>query len=341
MKLTKTLWIVSAAASCTLVHAAMQGASPTPWEASRSVLQEADQAAADALGRLALGSDECSTVAALAAGATIASLRADLGLGIASCINEESGTPDKFFACLQELYAEFSGGLEELGEVNEARLDLCGLTGGGIYDPDLDEDEFVDGVWHPFLPLAVGNTWVYEIDTDEGFEQITVTVTDETKCIDDIECIAVRDTVTLDGVFLEDTIDWYAQHQDGTVWYMGEISENFDEEGTLEDIDGSWRAGKDGGLPGIVMLADPRVGVTYRQELLLTEAEDAGTVLATDATITIGLGTFSGCLLTADFTPIEPDALEHKYYAPGIGLVAEVDPKTGETLELVSFTPGS
>ena len=100
-------------------------------------------------------------------------------------------------------------------------------------------------------------------------------------------------------------------------------------------------AGEDGGQPGIIMLATPTVGTTYRQELLLTEAEDAGTVLAVNETVTIGIGTYNGCLKTADFTPLEPDTLEHKYYAPNVGLILEENLETGERLELISFTPGS
>ena len=54
--------------------------------------------------------------------------------------------------------------------------------------------------------------------------------------LDDIECRQVQDTAYLDGVLLEDTIDWYAQHTNGDVWYMGEISKNYDEDGFLEDL---------------------------------------------------------------------------------------------------------
>lgn len=336
----KTLLLLAplaCAATLIAADAASAGDPATIWRDARQSLQRTTEETPLDLG----GPDECLTVAKLARGASLAALRADLGLAIASCINEESGDPQKFQACLAEAFADFHAALIELEHVHQARLDLCALTGGGIYDPDLDEDEFVDGVDHPFLPFLPGATWVYEKDTDEGLEQVTVTVLDETKCIDDIECIVVRDVVTLDGVLVEDTLDWYAQHEDGTVWYMGEIAQNYDDDGDLIDVEGSWRAGEDGGLPGIVMPAQPQVGTTYRQELLLTEAEDAGTVLAVDATVTIDLGTFTGCLMTADFTPLEPGVVEHKFYAPGIGLILEVDPDTGEQLELVSFTPGS
>ena len=191
---------------------------------------------------------------------------------------------------------------------------------------------------NPYLPFPVGAQWKYEADVEEGFEEIVVTVLPETRTILGVECVAVQDTVTLDGVFLEDTTDWYAQDLQGNVWYFGEISLNFTEEGFIEDVEGSWLGGVDGAKPGIVMQAAPQVGQTYRQEWLLGEAEDAGTILDLNATVNLGIGSFSGCIQTEDFTPVEPDALEHKYYAPGIGFIFEFKPDDGEMLELVSYS---
>jgi hypothetical protein len=54
-------------------------------------------------------------------------------------------------------------------------------------------------------------------------------------------------------------------------------------------------------------------------------------------TVTVPAGTFEGCLQTADFTPLEPDVLEHKYYAPGVGVVLEVDLEEDTRLELVEI----
>ena len=86
------------------------------------------------------------------------------------------------------------------------------------------------------------------------------------------------------------------------------------------------------------MLADPVVGSTYRQEWLPGEAEDYATVLADDVSVTIGLGTFGPCVQTADLVPLEPGGLEHKFFAPGVGLIFETTPGEPETLELVSVT---
>lgn len=330
-------------ACCTSLATTSLAQFPTPDSVSlarRSLLLSANRAVQDGYNTLAATQDECDFTSSLATLATLVGHRGTLGLRVASCINEESSNPQDYIACLQQAFAEFNENVEEAHEQHDARIDLCLQTGGGIYDPDLEEDDFLVGVSHPYLPFLSGGVWVYQQQTSDGLEEITITVESGTKEIDDIECIIVHDVVTLDGVLIEDTLDWYAQHEDGTVWYMGEIARNY-EDGELVDLDGSWLAGEEGAQPGIVMLAQPLAGQTYRQELLLTEAEDAAKVLATDVEVTIGLGTFTNCLVTEDFTPLEPGHIEHKYYAPGVGLVLETKPGSSERLELVSFTPGS
>jgi hypothetical protein len=78
----------------------------------------------------------------------------------------------------------------------------------------------------------------------------------------------------------------------------------------------------------------PRFAATYRQEFYEGEAEDMATVQAFDETVTVPAGTFQGCLRTLDFTPLEPGQSEEKSYAPGVGLVLEVDDEGNEN-ELV------
>jgi hypothetical protein len=93
---------------------------------------------------------------------------------------------------------------------------------GGDYAPEIDPADFVDVVDNPLYPLAPGSRWVYEGATDEGTERIEVVVTDERKEVMGVSTVVVRDTATLDGEVIEDTYDWFAQDQDGNVWYFGE-----------------------------------------------------------------------------------------------------------------------
>ena len=123
-----------------------------------------------------------------------------------------------------------------------------------------------------------------------------------------------------------------------TSWYFGEIAINF-EDGEVADLDGSWKAGEDGALPGIVMWADPMIDQIYRQEFLLGEAEDVGEVVSLTETVTSNGIEYTDCLQTLDYTPLEPDAVEYKYYKAGVGFVLEVKPDSGEMLELLAINP--
>jgi hypothetical protein len=106
------------------------------------------------------------------------------------------------------------------------------------------------------------------------------------------------------------------------VWYFGEDTAEYDG-GKVVSRAGSWEAGVDGAQPGIVMLADPRVGDTYRQEFYRGEAEDQGKVLRIGGSVTVPYGSFEDVLATEDWTPLEPKVRETKVYAPGVGVVLE------------------
>jgi len=207
--------------------------------------------------------------------------------------------------------------------------------GGGGSGFQLDPAMFVADVTNPLFPLSPGTRYVFEADTDEGLERVEIEVTDQRKEILGVSCIVVHAVEFVDGEMVEDTLDWFAQDVDGNVWYFGEDSKEI-ESGVVVSTEGSWEAGVDGAEPGIVMLAAPTVGTTYQQEMAPGEAEDMATVLALDETVTIPLGTYTGCLKTEDFTPLEPGVIENKFYAPGVGLVLEVD-EDGNRTELVEI----
>lgn len=196
-------------------------------------------------------------------------------------------------------------------------------------------DGFVLGIDNPYLAFEPGKVFRYEAETDEGLEEIRVEVTTQTRAIQGVETTVVHDQVSLDGALVEDTLDWYAQDEDGNVWYFGEDSKTL-QGGEVVSTEGSWEAGVDGALPGIVMLAAPRIGLKYAQELAPGVAEDMAKVLSLSDTVEVPLGTFEGCLQTMEWTPLERGPRESKYYAPGIGLVLESSPGGGR-VELVAI----
>jgi hypothetical protein len=221
----------------------------------------------------------------------------------------------------------------------------CGGGGGGggdgdgeAYAPSIDPARFSSTVDNPLLPMAPGTRWVYEGRTDEGLERIVVEVTPDIRQVMGVPCVVVHDTASIDGKLVEDTFDWYAQDKDGNVWYFGEDTKEI-KDGKVAGTQGSWEAGVDGAQPGIAMRSRPQVGDRYRQEYYKGEAEDMGEVLSISERVTVRTGSFENVVKTRDFTPLEPDLVEHKYYAAGVGLVLEETVKGGSgRLELVEVT---
>jgi len=116
----------------------------------------------------------------------------------------------------------------------------------------------------------------------------------------------------------------------------------------LPVTDGSWRTGVDGAQPGIVMPAVFTVGDVYRQEWLLGDAEDVAENLSATETLSVPssgpvVASCSGdCLETHEYSPLEPDSSESKFYAKNVGVILTLDDNNASFREeLVVFTPGS
>jgi len=199
----------------------------------------------------------------------------------------------------------------------------------------------VAAVTNPYFPLVPGSTYVYEGVRDGALQRDTFEVTGQTKVIMGVTSVVIRDTArTFDGRLIERTDDWFAQDLDGNVWYMGEDTKTFDRKGNLRSTEGSWEAGVDGALPGIVLPGTPRVPSAYRQEFSLGQAEDLAWIVSLSQTVRVPYATFHGnALETLEWSPLETSVIEKKYYAKGIGLVLSVSAAGEvENAKLVTFT---
>ena len=203
------------------------------------------------------------------------------------------------------------------------------LSSAEPYEPSIDPAAFTATVDNPYFPLVPGARWVMEGSGESAGEVTTTLVTDETKTIMGVVCTVVRDEVKADGELQELTFDWYAQDADGNVWYFGEETAEY-KNGEVSSREGSWEAGVDRAQPGIIMPAEPVAGLTYRQEFYAGQAEDQAQVVELGATADTPAGTFADVLVTEDWTPLEPDVAERKFYAPGVGLVMERQVRGGE-----------
>ena len=202
----------------------------------------------------------------------------------------------------------------------------------------VDPADFTTEIDNRYWPMKPGSRWVYRETNAEGdVQRNDVVVTNRTKTIDGIEAVVVHDTVRLGGQLTEDTFDWYAQDSEGNIWYLGEDTAEY-EHGKLKTKEGSWEAGVDGALGGIIVPAHPRPGLTYREEYYKRHAEDGAEVLSLHAHARVPQGTYDNVLQTRNFSPIEPDVIEEKFYAPGVGVVLELTVSGGSDRgELVSY----
>ena len=219
---------------------------------------------------------------------------------------------------------------------------LCATVGtvraGGLVQPVFDLADFTTplAITNSYWPLAVGRQVVYFEASDDECIVNDFVVTDQTKAFGgdyaglvarvisdkewlDADCDGGRD------VLLEDTFDWYAQDNAGNVWYFGEDTTEFlfDDAGNPAGSSklGSWEAGVDGAVAGLIMLAQPANGLFYRQEFYAGFAEDEAKIIGTDRPVSIGIGDFDGCIVIKEWTALERGLLEHKSYCPDVGLV--------------------
>lgn len=200
-------------------------------------------------------------------------------------------------------------------------------AGHGHFDPaHFDPARFEHPRPQTYFPLRPGSrTRLVGRDGGERFVEVVV-VTPRTRRILGVRTRVVRDVVRReDGTLAERTHDWYAADDRGAVWYFGERTATFDEQGWLESREGSWRAGRHGARPGIIFPAHPRAGLAYRQEFLRGHAEDQAWIVGRHGHLAIPVGDLHHVVRTYEWSRLEPGVLSLKLYAPGIGIVRERD----------------
>jgi hypothetical protein len=236
------------------------------------------------------------------------------------------------------------------GGSSQSTTQETGGTATGAAATSLPEDgtpfkmnpaDFTTEIDHPYWPMKPGSRWIFrETDAEGSVSRVVVTVLDKTKTIMGIEARIVHDQVSEQGEVKEDTFDWYAQDAEGNLWYLGEDTTEY-ENGKPKTKEGSWEAGVDGALAGVILPAHPEVGMTYREEYYKGHAEDGASILSVDAFAKVPYRTFDHGIQTRNFSGIEPDTIEEKIYAKGVGVVLELTVSGGsDRTELVSYEEG-
>ena len=251
---------------------------------------------------------------------------------LGKCVNLSD--PSARQACQDQALADLEDAQQTCQAGFFVRQTSCDKFGPAPYDPVIDPANFVATIDNPYFPLRPGTTFIYEGQMPDGFERDEFAVTHNTRVILGVTCVEVHDSVFTDGALTEDTLDWFAQDRDGNVWYFGENTHEL-EDGLITTIEGTFMAGVNGDKPGIIMKAHPAVGDFYRQEFSLNNAEDFAQTLSLNEVVRVRAGTFNHCLKSEETTPLEPDLLEDKFYAPGVGNILTVDVNTGARSDLV------
>jgi len=197
--------------------------------------------------------------------------------------------------------------------------------------PTFKAADFASPVPNLWFPLSGGLTWNYFSPgdgKDMPDERVLTRVMGPGPVVLGIQTIAVRDEAQKDAKLVEVAIDYYATDSTGNLWYFGEDVTNyeFDDAGapTGTNHNGTWRAGANGALPGILLAAQPVAGGPIFQEYAAQDkALDFGTVMATGLTLDGPAGAFTDVVQQFAGSMIEPKLRELKYFAKGVGLVRE------------------
>ena len=259
--------------------------------------------------------------------------QSDHQLALGKCINISDSAARQ--SCERQAEADLADALDTCQGGYEVRQQSCQKLGPGPYHPVINPSNFTTRIDNPYFPLFPGTTFTY-LNAKRTIRDVFA-VTHKTRVINGVRCVQVHDSVYTDGQLTEDTLDFFAQDREGNVWYFGENTAEF-ENGLVATIEGSFLSGLNHDKAGIIMKAHPVPGDFYRQEFSLGNAEDYAETLNLNASVVVPYGHFSNCLKSRETTPLEPDALEDKYYALGVGNVLTVDHVTGERDELISIT---
>jgi len=179
---------------------------------------------------------------------------------------------------------------------------------------------------NPYFPVVEGQVRHYEgAPADEQFTFIGLGAG---PTILGIKTFIIKDSAVEGGLLVEETFDYYAQDEDGNVWYFGEDVTNFiyDRDGNLISTNNSsaWRAGVNGALPGYVMPASLAVGFNYFQEHApADDALDEGTTFEIVPSMTVNGQIYTNVIKVLETTDLDQHARGFKYYAAGIGLIKE------------------
>ena len=189
-------------------------------------------------------------------------------------------------------------------------------------------------ITNPFLPLASLKQDILE-GTEDG-KKIRIERTakpDMHKTFEiggqKVETLVVEDREYEDGELSEVAIDYFAQSDDGTVWYLGEDVDEY-KDGKVISHKGAWMYGKDTQTPGVLFPGKPVLGVKFRSEDVSETIRENDEVVSVTETVTTPTGVYRDCVKIRE--ALADGSIEYKCYAKGVGVVSEQTPPDGSVL---------
>ena len=198
-----------------------------------------------------------------------------------------------------------------------------GADGGFTRDFRLEDCDFQTTGDNPFFPLQPGlTTFLAGVDDGERLK-LRIRVLHQTTVVGGVRTRIVEEREHVDGELVEISRNYFAHcRQNGSVFYFGEQVDIY-EDGEIVSHEGAWRHGENGARAGVIMPGLALIGARYFQEIAPGVALDRAEILDVSATVGTPYRRFHRALLTRETTPLEPDDVTEKAYAPGIGLVVD------------------
>lgn len=181
-------------------------------------------------------------------------------------------------------------------------------------------------ITNPYLPLAGLNLDILEGVLDgEAVHIERRTLNGVTKPFmvngQRVEALVMEDREYFDGKLKEITFDYFAQSDDGAVYYLGEDVDVF-KDGRIVSHEGAWLYGVNTKVLGVIMPANPKVGDMWRLEDVPGITIEDDKVLSTSETITVPAGTYTNVLKIEE--KLSATETDYKYHASGVGVIKEV-----------------
>jgi len=196
---------------------------------------------------------------------------------------------------------------------------------------DLENCDFASTGENSYFILEPGYQVILEGEEDGEEIQLTMTVLDETKVVDEVETRVVEEKESEVGNLVEVSRNYFAICKStNDAFYFGEDVDIY-EDGEIVSHEGGWLASQNGAKAGMIMPDKVEVGMKYYQEIAPGVAEDRAEIVSVNDTLDTPAGNFQNVLKTEETNPLEPNEKEYKFYAPGIGLIQE------EGLKLVNY----